>query len=254
MKLLVTLLLCISLCLSGCDKMDFPSLNSQSENAAVSQTEENNEVKRDENESISTPASQSETDKKENVSSTPLSEEEVMELGEQALAKWIQIGHSLNPPLYNTNLKEIGQEECRQIYSVYLYHNDLYESLVREESIAQNANQHWTEVKGIDEFSQNYFGSSFNSLEKNMTESKTNGDDIAFYFNARFSVLADDLVEYTLYNCMEAEDDTFTAEIHVKFHSPELEEYFGEPKVMLNFFTQGNNLCFSSASFEDKEK
>lgn len=247
MKLLVALLLCSAWCLSGCDKIDWPSHISQLENTSASQLDESNKE-----EATSKPSSQSEIVEKEQSLESSLSEEEVMQLGEQALAKWIQIGHSLNPPLYNTNLKEIGQEECRQIYSVYLYHNNLYESLVYEETIPQNTNLHWTELTGIEQFSQNYFGCHFNSLQSNMSDNKINGDHIAFYFNARFNVLAQDLIEYKLFNCTEIEDRRFVAEIHVNFQPSELEEYFGEPNFMLNFFIQDNVLCFSSASFDNE--
>jgi len=257
-KRFITLLIVVSLCLFGCDHVDLPSSSSREQYSQSSQANESHSTEEHVENSLcisSKPESSAPVLPSEPIFPPKdyLSKEDLQKLGEQALEKWIQIGHSLTSPLYNTDLERIGQEECRQIYSVYIYHNDLDESLVFEESVPQSRDLHWTKLKGIEEFTQNYFGCSFSGLEKNLEDSRLNGENIAFYFNGRFNVLADDLVQYTLQNCVQMEDGTFAAEIHVKFQDPNLDEYFGEPNIALRFFLQENNLCFLGASFDEKQ-
>lgn len=179
-------------------------------------------------------------------------EEELLKLGQRALDKWAGIGHCLAEPLYNTDLSQLGQEEFRQIYSVYLYYTGQYDTLVSEEFVTGKSASHWTGEEGLAQFVQSYFGLSYRELESKLPEDKRNGEDIAFYFNARFSVLADGQVQYTLLDCARQEDGSFKVRFHLQFQDAALDDHFGEPDVTFFFILREDEINFLGAVFEKK--
>ena len=179
-------------------------------------------------------------------------EEELLKLGQRALDKWAGIGHCLAEPLYNTDLSQLGQEEFRQIYSVYLYYTGQYDTLVSEEFVTGKSASHWTGEEGLAQFVQSYFGLSYRELESKLPEDKRNGEDIAFYFNARFSVLADGQVQYTLLDCARQEDGSFQVRFHLQFQDAALDDHFGDPDVTFFFILREYEINFLGAVFEKK--
>ncbi len=184
----------------------------------------------------------------DNIPEEVFDEGDLNQIGQRSVEKWETIGHIFSEPLYNTNFLQLGQDELRKIYSVYIYYNNLDATLVSERSTENGVVHFWMDLDQFREFIENYFGLHVDDQENNLPESCIVGDEIQFYFNSRFNVLPSELSEFNLINCTQNPDKTFTALVKVKqFDEPNMETLIQEFDLSLSFMIKDDTIIFLSA-------
>ena len=92
----------------------------------------------------------------DNIPEEVFDEGDLNQIGQRSVEKWETIGHIFSEPLYNTNFLQLGQDELRKIYSVYIYYNNLDATLVSERSTDNGVVHFWMDLDQFREFIEKF--------------------------------------------------------------------------------------------------